>query len=366
MIGGTGDDTYVVDALDTITELAGEGVDTVRSAVTWTLGANLENLILLGGSAALNGTGNELDNQITGNTGKNLLDGGIGADTLVGGAGNDTYVVDNVGDVITELSGQGTDIVRSSISWTLGANLERLELTGTDAIDGFGNSLNNRLTGNSAANLLDGGTGNDTMVGGLGNDTYVVDSTTDVVTESSNQGADLVLSSVTWTLGSNLENLTLTGASAINGTGNTLANLLRGNAAANTLSGGNGADTLIGGAGVDSLTGGSGADVFRFESAGDSGVGVGLRDIITDFVNGTDKIDLSAIDANSGAAGKQDFVGIGTAAFSAAGQVRYVFDGTNTIVQANTDSNFSTVEFEIQVQGNHPLPVGTNDLILIP
>ena len=251
LAGEDGDDTYIVDsASDLVTEYVDEGIDSIQSSVTLSLGGNVENLMLTG-TAAINGTGNALSNVLTGNAGANVLNGGTGADTLVGGAGNDTFVVDNVGDVLTELTGEGTDLVQSSITWALGADLENLTLTGTAVTNGSGNALNNTITGNSGANVLDGGAGVDTLVGGTGNDTYVVDNTADVVTEAASAGTDVVQSAVAWTLGSNLENLTLTGADAINGTGNTLANVITGNAAANTLNGGTGADTLVGGTGND-------------------------------------------------------------------------------------------------------------------
>src|SRR5439155_1058881 len=129
MIGGAGDDTYFVDSTgDVVTELASEGTDTVVSSVDSTLGANLENLTLVG--SALSGTGNAQDNVITGNAHDNVLDGGAGADTMIGGAGNDTYTVDSSSDVVTENSGEGTDTVVSSIDYTLGANLENLTLVG--------------------------------------------------------------------------------------------------------------------------------------------------------------------------------------------------------------------------------------------
>ena len=287
MSGGLGNDTYVVDnSGDVVTENASEGTDTVKSSITYTLGANLEHLNLTG-TAAINGTGNDLNNIITGNKANNVLSGGAGNDTLNGGAGldsmsgglgNDTYVVDNSGDVVTENASEGTDTVQSSITCTLGANLEHLTLTGTAAINGTGNALNNSITGNSANNVLSGGAGNDTlnggagldsMSGGLGNDTYVVDNFGDVVTENASEGTDTVQSSITYTLGANLEKLTLTGTAAINGTGNDLNNIITGNKANNVLSGGAGNDTLNGGAGLDSMSGGLGNDTYVVDNSGD-------------------------------------------------------------------------------------------------
>ncbi|WP_428422561.1 calcium-binding protein [Methylibium sp.] len=247
LTGGAGNDTYVVGTGDTVTEAAGAGTDTVSSSITWSLGANLENLTLTG-TSAINGTGNALDNVLTGNSAANVL---------TGGAGNDTYVV-GTGDTVTEAASAGTDTVSSSIAWTLGSNLENLTLTGTSAVNGTGNALDNVLTGNSAANVLTGGAGNDTYVVGTG----------DTVTEAASAGTDTVQSSITWALGNNLENLTLTGTSAINGTGNTLANVLTGNTAANTLDGGSGADTLVGGAGNDSYVVDNTADVVTELAAG--------------------------------------------------------------------------------------------------
>ena len=294
---------------DVVTELANEGTDQVQtSLVAYTLGANMENLTLTGTGASA-GIGNALNNQLTGNSGANLLDGGTGADTLLGGAGDDLYVVDHVGDTVVEQAGEGTlDAVTSSVSYSLSANVEHLVLTGSVAINGTGNELDNVLTGNSAVNVLTGLAGHDTYVigagdtvveaagggtdtvistlshslsanvehltlvgfstasgmgntldnvlngllnlggntlsGGAGRDTYIVGAG-DTVVEASNGGTDRVESGLTATLGAHVENLTLTGSAAINGTGNGLDNVLVGNSAANTLTGGTGNDTFV-------------------------------------------------------------------------------------------------------------------------
>ncbi|MFN9614075.1 MAG: cadherin domain-containing protein, partial [Dolichospermum sp.] len=280
LIGGKGNDTYVVDNVgDVIAEVLNQGIDTVESSITWTLKTNLENLTLQG-TSAINGTGNTLNNIITGNTGNNVLNGGLGNDTLIGGAGNDSYYVDNTADTITELVSQGTDIVFTTVTYTLTPNTENLTLQGTTAINGTGNNLNNIITGNTGNNVLTGGAGADTLIGGLGNDSYYVDNTADIITESVNQGTDSVFSSVTYTLTTNTENLTLQGTAAINGTGNDLNNSITGNAAANILTGGLGNDTLTGDLGNDTLTGGAGNDSYYLDNT---------ADIITENLNeGTD------------------------------------------------------------------------------
>ncbi|MEY4980083.1 MAG: hypothetical protein RLZZ352_2353 [Pseudomonadota bacterium] len=256
MVGGEGSDTYVVDDLGDVVQETGNtagDVDTVRINRTFTLDATIENLILTG-TSRLNGTGNASDNLITGNSGNNYLiglagndtlDGFIGADTMAGGTGDDLYRVGNTGDVVIEAANEGTDTVESNISYTLGAYLEHLTLIETRHISGTGNSQNNRITGNSGNNTLDGGTGADTLTGGLGNDTYIVDNAGDVVTETSTLATevDMVRSSVSFVLGSNLEQLWLTGADATDATGNGLNNVLSGNIDENVLNGMDGIDT---------------------------------------------------------------------------------------------------------------------------
>jgi VCBS repeat-containing protein len=193
LVGGIGNDLFVVDNLaDTVIENAGEGNDTVSASISYALaaGSNIENITLLG-EGNLNATGDEGDNILVGNNGRNsirgnggddTIDGGAGADQLYGGAGNDTFLVDDTADVVNEVAGEGTDQVLASASFALGDNVENLVLTGTAAIDGTGNALDNRITGNASANILsggagndvlDGGAGNDMLLGGAGNDTYL-------------------------------------------------------------------------------------------------------------------------------------------------------------------------------------------------
>ena len=267
MIGGLGNDTYVFDkAGDAAIELAGQGIDTIESAINITLGSNIENLVLRG--AARNGSGNALANTITGNALANFLNGGAGNDKLIGGAGNDTYIVDSAGDLITELDGQGSDTVKAAVSFTLASNIENLILTGA-ALAGTGNVLANTITGNELANTLsggggadtlNGGAGADTMDGGSGNDTYIVDNALDVIVEAANAigpNTDTVRSAINYVLAANVENLVLIGP-ATDASGNDLDNVIKGNALANSLSGGNGGDTISGEAGDDILNGETG------------------------------------------------------------------------------------------------------------
>ena len=330
MKGGLGNDTYVVDnAGDVAAENAGEGTDKIRAGVTYTLGVNIENLVLTG-TAAIDGTGNEISNIMYGNSAGNVLSGeggndtllaGDGADTLYGGSGNDwldgqggsdtmlggigddVYFVDNIGDVVMEAAGEGFDAVKTSISYTLGVNMEYLALAGTANINGTGNSQNNTIVGNSGDNILDGGGGIDGMKGGLGNDTYIVDNTKDAVTENAGEGTDKVRSSATYTLGANIENLVLTGTAAINGTGNELSNIMYGNSSGNVLRGEGGNDTLLAGDGADTLYGGSGNDWLDGQGGSDTMVGgigddVYFVDNIGDTVSETPSGGFDAVKAS--------------------------------------------------------------------
>lgn len=267
MTGGDGDDTYIVDdAAQVIVEAVDGGSDTVSSSLAmFALSGNLEHLILRNNAS---GVGTATANRIQAGSGNNSLDGGAGADTLTGGGGNDVYFVDNAGDVATENRNEGDDTVHSSISWTLGANFEALELTGAANINGTGNSLANSLSGNSGDNVLDGGLSADTMIGAGGDDTYIVDNAGDFTIELGDGGIDLVRASLSWTLSNNVEDLELTGAANLNATGNALENVIVGNDGANLIDGGAGADSMYGGLGDDLYI----VDDF-FDLVGESAVG---------------------------------------------------------------------------------------------
>jgi Ca2+-binding RTX toxin-like protein len=204
-------------------------------------GSGVETLNGGDGKDSLFGHGG--DDSLVGGFGIDYLDSGEGADLMVGGEGDDSYVIDDANDVAMEASGgfEGIDLVRASISYALGTNLENLWLTGSANLNGTGNALANRITGNAGSNLLDGGVGADNLAGGAGNDTYVVDDRNDVVTEAADEGTDAVHAFVSHTLGANVENLLLTGAGDIDGTGNDLANSIVGNGGSNHLDGGAGA-----------------------------------------------------------------------------------------------------------------------------
>lgn len=291
MAGGAGNDVYVVDDLDDrVLEAVSQGTDEVRASVNAVLSDNVERLLLTG-SAALDGTGNDLANTIVGNVGANrlqggggndtltggdgndTLDGGTGTDRLLGGLGNDTYMA-KPGDILSEVSHGGIDTVVSAATIVLPARFEWLVLTGSAAVDGTGNPVNNRITGNTSANRLDGGAGHDTIDGGDGNDVL------------------------------------------LGGSGNDI------------LFGGTGQDVLTGGSGRDTMAGGAGADVFSYAAASEGG------DLIQGFEPGVDVFSILASGFGGGlvagmsveAAGRfvTNLSGNATAAF---GQFIYESDG---------------------------------------
>ena len=326
LYGGLGNDIYIVeDSLDQIFELDGEGEDTVVASATFilTAGARVEKMLAQSGSMALDLTGNEFDNYIQGNFGANvlsggggsdhlvsvsgdILDGGEGADLMVGdNNGPDTFLVDNAGDVV-QGAGVG-DLIIASANYTIGDGVTDGAIlqaaAGTAPIALTGNFRDNDIRGNDGDNVLFGGGsgqdtlsgfgGNDTLIaldvsgniliGGQGNDTYRVGPAGHTIIEVAGEGYDTVIVNATYTLaaGVSVELLTTLGVgdtTAMDLTGNELANQIWGNAVGNALTGGGGNDALLGfggndlidgGAGQDALLGGTGDDFYIVDSAGD-------------------------------------------------------------------------------------------------
>jgi hypothetical protein len=347
--------------------------------------------------------GGEGQDALKGSEGNDILVGGGGNDVLFGGNGLDVAVfsglkgsysvtlingvrtlIDNRGgrpDGIDSLTGieeirfadgQVTtrSLVNTGITIVGTSGNDILSPVKTAAGQSLVSDLGDFLYGLEGNDRLDGGLGADKMFGGLGNDTFVVDNVGDQTVELSGEGADRVLSSLSWTLADNIENLTLTGDQSVDGVGNELNNLLTGNAANNRLEGGlgndilvggDGNDILIGGVGADILTGGGGADRFLFAVSSD--LKVNKTDTVMDFSHSDgDLIDLSGIDANGTRPGVAAFAFIGTSAFGlVAGQLRFEVTATGLTLQADTNGD-GIVDLALLVTGVSALQA--TDLVL--
>lgn len=212
-------------------------------------------------------TGTRLFNSIMGLGGNDIIMGGGLMDRLQGGDGVDTVSYDNACAAVC------VDLRLTGWQWTGGGLFDKL--SGFESI--VGSRYNDTLIGDAGANRLNGGLGRDKMSGGLGNDIYSVDNAGDQVIERAGEGADIVLASINWTLGANVENLSMFGA-AVTGTGNALDNIIGGNELDNVISGKGGRDSIVGGAG---------ADTFIFEFADGSGTSK-----VHDFETGVDTLAL--------------------------------------------------------------------------
>jgi Ca2+-binding RTX toxin-like protein len=343
-------------------------------------------------------TGGGGDDVLRGTHGANVINGMPGNDIMVGRGGNDIYHVHEQADIVIEAAGEGTDEIRIQTwidEYTLPDHVENLRNLSPDPFIGYGNALNNEMTGAAAEDtffggdghdmlsggggddvllgeaghdMLSGGAGADTLYGGDGNDAFLVDDPKDIVVERPGEGIDTVYASTqSYTLPDEIENLSANARGGFTGIGNDSANLihgggsadllvgaggddeLRGQSGADILDGGDGSDLLSGGHGGDVLAGGAGSDAFLFNYY-DTGTG-GDADRILDFVSGEDTIRLSAIDADSATPGDQQFTFVGAAAFSgAAGELRTSFDGADTWLQADTNGD-GVADFEIVLSG---------------
>ena len=242
----------------------------------------------------------------------------------------------------------------------MNGNAENDILTGAGGGDTLnGGAGNDVLNGNGGNDILNGGTGADTMTGGAGDDIYVVDDALDVVVEPTGGGIDEVQTTLnTYALndagGAGIDDLRFTGVGNFVGTGNTLINFMNGGAGNDTLSALGGNDQIWGNGGVDTMTGGVGSDIFQYLATTDTGVGAGLRDIITDFVSGQDRIDVSVIDANGAGGGNGSFGATPLATFvnQANGAWHVITQGGNTIVQFELGGDGDAiVDFEVQING---------------
>ncbi len=373
--GGAGDDTFKGSGASDVL-IGGSGSDTAdfshMSFVTITLGdpipywagsedphaqfISIENLTGAAGQDVLVGNGES--NILRGLAGQDNLIGGGGADTMYGGADNDAYYVDNAGDIVWEYAGEGTgDFVIASASYALtaGSEIEQLQVdssVGTAPINLTGNEFNNFIFGSSGDNVINGGGGADYMSGGKGNDTYFVDNVGDTLfengdihstPENESEGFDTVLTSVNFNVGlySEIEVLQAIGTANVSLTGSLDNNRIIGNDGINVIDGSYGKDTM---------TGGGGGDAFLWSSINEIGLFNFDPDIITDFNTAQDVLHFTNIDANETVAGNQDFTFIGTAAFTAPGQINWFTNGTDTFIQLNTNAD-PTVDGIIQLNG---------------
>jgi Ca2+-binding RTX toxin-like protein len=294
LYGGLGNDSYFIEnSSDLVFENAGEGIDTINVGSDFYLYANVENLTLTG-SADIYGVGNDLDNQLLGNNGENLLIGAGGIDTIRGGGGRDAIFGGDGADRL--FGGAGIDYIVAGAGHDIVVGD-----AGADEI--YGEDGNDTLTGGGdfATDILVGGAGNDTLYGNstlgdydllygnTGDDSFYVDTPDDLVFENAGEGIDTVIADIEgagYYLYDNIENLGLVGDTPF-GVGNALDNRMTGSDSDNYLLGGAGNDTLNGLDGNDVLFGEAGDDVFVFMP------GTGA-DVIGDFAQGEDVIDLSA------------------------------------------------------------------------
>ncbi len=342
--GGTGTDTvsYSGATAGVTAKLAGAAANT--GDAKGDVYISIERLT--GSSHADKLYGNGSANLLTGGSGDDLLHGGAGADTLNGGTGTDTA---SYSDATAGVTAKLADAAANTGDAKGDVYISIERLTGSSHADRlYGNGSANLLTGGSGDDLLHGGAGADTLNGGTGTDTASYSGATAGVTAkladaAANTGdakGDVYISIERLTGSSHADKLY----------GNGSANLLTGGSGDDLLNGGSGNDTLYGALGADDLTGGAGADIFLFKALTDTTVALAGRDSIFDFsLTGNDRIDLSAIDANTSASGNQAFWYLGTSVFTGhAGELRYIKQASDTYVYGDVNGD-KKVDFAIHL-----------------
>ena len=324
---------------------------------------SIENLTGAPGQDVLVGNGGS--NVLRGLGGEDNLIGGGGADFMYGGTENDHYYVDNAGDVVREYAGEGTfDVVWTNASYTLTAGSEIEQFNVEDHRHDGHQPDRQRVQQHHQRQLRRQHhrwrrrrRPHERLAG---NDTYIVDNPGDDLfengdihstPENESQGFDTVLTSVSFNVGlySEIEVLQATGTANVNLTGSIDNNIIIGNAGSNIIDGSYGKDTM---------TGGGGTDAFIWSSVDEIGLFNFDPDIVTDFNRAEgDVLHFTNMDADETVAGNQDFTFIGTAAFTAPGQINWFTNGTDTFIQLNTNADL-TVDGIIQVNGVHTVDAG--------
>lgn len=360
MIGGKGNDVYYVDnPLDVVRESAGEGYDTVYVAPpswTATAGSYVDKVILTGAGNG-NLTGNLLSMELVGNAGINTLSDGGGADMLKGGVGNDTYVVTNANTVVIENANEGIDTVKTTLNYyQLTDNVENLTFTGTGNFYGVGNGTNGIITGGAGDDILVSGTGIERLVGGGGHDTFYINNVNDVVVAGPG-GNSVVYTSVSGVMAAaNIGSMTYTGTGNFTGYANSTGTTLVSGVGNDILVGGAGNDVLDAGTGNNILTGGGGADIFRFAAPG-----TGITRV-TDFVSGTDHIQISGSSFGFANAADLTFVS-GSNPASAAGHAAILYNSTTGALYYDATGGDSQDQVQIGLLSNHSLLTAHDFLI---
>jgi Ca2+-binding RTX toxin-like protein len=356
--GGTGNDTYVMTATSAVasvdltagTASSAETGDDQLISIENVTGSSGDNIIV-GSSGGNTLTGNGGDDSLTGLGGGDSINGGTGNDTFFFtiGDGNDSYT-GGIGSDTIDLSA-----ITGNTTINLGSGSASGAQIGNDVLSGIENFIGgsgiDTVTGSAQANVFQGGGGNDTINAGNGNDTFVAVAADGNDNYNGQGGTDtLDLSGITTSVTVRLDTGTATGSQIGNDTLNNIERVI----------GGSAGDFITAGSAPEMLTGNDGADTFFFRSVGAAGSGAGGRSIVTDFVQGSDVIDLTFIDSVVGGANDvftfDSSVNAGSG-LVAAGQIGFFISGGNTIIEGNISGDPGAVDFQIELSGVYTLTI---------